>query len=141
MIELNEAESSVSAQIGLLGEPKIFTLPEAKALLPLVRRITKSAQDELSPINAQLDAMLVCDPRRGELSRAYETKVRRWVSKMERLGVTSSGLWRVDFDTGEGFLSWRFPELRIAYFRKYQTDFQGRQSLAEVIENTAPEWA
>ena len=141
MIELNEAEPSVLAQIGLLGEPKMFTLSEAKALLPLVRSITKTAFEELSPIGTQLDAMLVCDPRRGQLTGAYETKVRRWISKLERLGVTSSGLWRVDFDTGDGYLSWRFPELRIAYFRKYQTDFQGRQSLAEVIENTAPEWA
>ena len=43
MIELNEAEPSGLAQIGLLGEPKMFTLSEAKALLPLVRSITKTA--------------------------------------------------------------------------------------------------
>ncbi|SVB25215.1 uncharacterized protein METZ01_LOCUS178069, partial [marine metagenome] len=92
-------------------------------------------------VSAQLDEMLVCDPRRGELSRKYETLVRRWIAKMERLGLTSSGLWRIDFDTGEGYLSWRFPELRIAYFRDYQGDFSRRQPLAEVIEQTAPDWA
>ena len=141
MIELIEAESKVAAQIGIPGDPKVFTLSEAQALLPLVRGITETAYQSLALVSAQLDEMLVCDPRRGELSRKYETLVRRWIAKMERLGLTSNGLWRIDFDTGEGYLSWRFPELRIAYFRDYQSDFSRRQPLAEVIEQTAPDWA
>ena len=141
MIELIEAESKVAAQIGIPGDPKVFTLSEAQALLPLVRGITETAYQSLAIVRAQLDEMLVCDPRRGELSRKYETLVRRWIAKMERLGLTSNGLWRIDFDTGEGYLSWRFPELRIAYFRDYQGDFSRRQPLAEVIEQTAPDWA
>ena len=141
MIELIEAESKVVAQIGIPGDPEVFTLSEAQALLPLVRGITETAYQSLELVSAQLNEMLVCDPRRGELSRNYETLVRCWVAKMERLGLTSSGLWRIDFDTGEGYLSWRLPELRIAYYRDYRTDFCRRQPLAAVIDQTAPDWA
>jgi hypothetical protein len=50
-------------------------------------------------------------------------------------------LWRVDFDTGEGYLCWRFPELKIGFFREYNENFDERKPVKLLIEETAPIWA
>ena len=63
------------------------------------------------------------------------------MSKMERLGLVVKGLWLVDFDTGDGYLCWKYPELRINHYHEYNAGFAGRRELAEVIEELDPDWA
>jgi len=128
-------------QIGAVGEPRVFTLAEAEALLPLVRTITEQSADELAPIKQRLNNMLATDPRTPAVQREYEDVIKRWVSKLERLGVVVKGLWLVDFDTGDGCLCWKYPELRIAHYHGYDEGFAGRRPLAEVIEELDPDWA
>lgn len=128
-------------QIGACDEPRLFSLEEAQELLPLVRRMTAAAYDELQPVKQRLENMLASDPRINKIEAEYERIVRGWVAKMERLGLVVKGLWLLDFDTGDGYLCWKYPELRIAWFHDYQSGFAERQKLAEVIENFAPEWA
>ena len=67
--------------------------------------------------------------------------MRRWVAKMERLGLVIKGLWLVDFDTGDGYLCWKFPELKLGHYHTYQEGFSGRRPLREVIEEFDPDWA
>jgi hypothetical protein len=128
-------------QIGYCDDPRIFTLEEARRLLPLVWRITDSARRELDPVKERLGAMLPCDPRLKPVEIEYERIVRRWIGKMERLGLVVKGLWLADFDTGDGYLCWRFPERRLAYFHDYEEGFSGRRRLDEVIEELMPDWA
>ncbi len=85
--------------------------------------------------------LLDCDPRLPEIESDFENTVRRWVAQVQRLGLKVSGLWEVGFDTGDGYLSWRHPEIRLAYFRFYGDDFQCRRPLNDVIEEYQPEWA
>lgn len=133
--------------IGFRGERRVFSLAEAEELLPLVKRITHDAHRELQEMKKKMDALVV----RG-LNRAARREMRtleeqgaalaqNWTSKMERLGLAVKGLWVVDFDTGDGFLCWKYPELRIAYYHGYTAGFAGRRPLREVVEETAPEWA
>lgn len=137
--------SSASAvqihQIGAVSEPRVFTLAEARALMPLVRRITGLSVAELEPVKARLNNMLATDPRRPAVQREYESVIRRWVSKLERLGVVVKGLWMVDFDTGDGYLCWKYPELRIAHYHGYDDGFAGRRPLGQAIEELDPDWA
>jgi len=67
--------------------------------------------------------------------------VKRWMAKMNRLGLVVKGLWLVDFDTGDGYLCWKFPELRIGYFHAYHEGFTQRRPLHDVIEELDPDWA
>ncbi|HSH40540.1 MAG TPA: DUF2203 family protein, partial [Arenicellales bacterium] len=103
--------SSASAipihQIGSVGEPRVFTLAEAEALLPLVRNITEQSAEDLAPVKQRLNNMLATDPRTPAVQREYEDIIKRWVSKLERLGLVVKGLWLVDFDTGDGYLCWK----------------------------------
>ena len=128
-------------QIGSTEEPRIITLAEAKELFPLVRRITKESHDELVPIKQQLDNMLSTDPRIGVIEKRYERVVKRWVNKMERLGLVVKGLWLVDFDTGDGYLCWKYPEIELSYYHDYSSGFAGRRPLDLVIEEFDPDWA
>lgn len=124
-----------------VGESRIFTLAEARALFPLVREITEAGHAELVPVRELLAHMLPTDPSLAEAERRYELIVKRWVGKMERLGLVVKGLWLVDFDTGDGFLCWKFPELHLSHYHSYAEGFTGRRPLAEVIEELDPDWA
>jgi hypothetical protein len=128
-------------QIVPRGEPRAFTLAEAQALFPLVRRITHAAYQELEPVRRTLEGMVPTHPQIRDVERQYEAIVRRWVGKMERLGLVVKGLWLVDFDTGDGYLCWRFPELKIGYYHSYHEGFDGRRPLRDVVEELDPDWA
>ncbi|MGA8260309.1 MAG: DUF2203 domain-containing protein [Arenicellales bacterium] len=138
---MSSANAAQIHQIGAVGEPRIFTLGEAQSLLPLVRSITEQSAQELAPIKQRLNNMLATDPRTPAVQREYEEVIKRWVSKLERLGVVVKGLWLVDFDTGDGYLCWKYPELRIAHFHGYDEGYGGRRPLLEAIEELDPDWA
>ena len=128
-------------QIMACDDPRVFTLAEAEALFPLVRRITLEAHEELEPVRRKLEGMVPSNPRIQDVEHEYEEIVKRWVGKMERLGLVVKGLWLVDFDTGDGYLCWRFPELKLGYYHTYHDGYAGRRPLKEVIEELDPDWA
>lgn len=135
------AKQSAIPQIVPCDDPRMFTLAEAHALFPLVRRITEAAYRELEPVRRKLEAMVPANPRMQEVEREYEGIVKAWVGKMERLGLVVKGLWLVDFDTGDGYLCWKFPELKLGHYHGYHEGFSGRRPLREVIEELDPDWA
>ncbi len=150
---LSEGELSVSDTDGLHGhgdsvlaiqrpgQIRIFTLLEAQQIFPLVRNITAQAVDELAPILDAMRANMENHPVLQHQESLYEEIVQRWINKMERLGVVVSGLWLVDFDTGDGYLCWRHPESTLAYYHGHAQGFGQRRPLLEVIREMQPEWA
>ena len=128
-------------QIVTRDETRVFTLAEAEELFPLVRAITEVAWHELEPVRRRLESMVPSNPRLHALENEYEKIVKRWMAKMHRLGLTVRGLWLVDFDTGDGYLCWKFPELRLGHYHNYQDGFSGRRPLRDVIEELDPDWA
>ena len=141
MKSIEELGSAVIVQIGSPTDCKMYVLAEASELLPVVRKITENAYERLSKLDKRLEIMLLCDPRRTAIVDEYEKIVRKWVASITRLGAIPNGLWRIEFDTGEGYLSWRFPELRIGYFRGYGCQFDDRIPVKSLIEETDPIWA
>lgn len=128
-------------QIVARDETRVFTLAEAEEIFPLVRSITEAAWHELEPVRRRLESMVPANPRIHEVERDYEAIVKRWMAKMNRLGLVVKGLWLVDFDTGDGYLCWKFPELRIGHYHGYQEGFTARRPMREVIEEFDPDWA
>ena len=122
-------------------ETRVFTLAEAEELFPLVRAITEAAWRELEPVRRKLEAMAPANPQIHEIERQYEAIVKRWMAKMARLGLVVKGLWLVDFDTGDGYLCWKFPELKIGQYHGYHEGYTTRRPLREVIEELDPDWA
>ena len=136
-----EHDHEFVAQIMPYGEPRVFTLAEARALMPLVLKITTAAHKKLEPLRAQLQNSLMTEESTEVVEDEYRAIVQDWIGKLSRLGVTASNLWVVHFDTGDGHLCWRFPELRIASYHLYDDCEHGRRTLEEYIELFQPDWA
>lgn len=136
-----ELDSPFVAQIVPFDEERIFTLSEARALMPLVVKITTAAHKRLEPLRTQLQTVISTNGDSDSLvEEAYRKVVQEWIEKLQRLGVTASDLWVVHFDTGDGHICWRFPELRLASFHLYEDCENGRRSLDEYIELFQPDW-
>lgn len=136
-----EHEHAFMAQIVPCDEPRVFTLAEARALMPLILKITTAAHKRLEPLRTQLQENLLSEGTAESVEEEYRSIVQDWIGKLQRLGVTASNLWVVHFDTGDGHLCWRFPELRISSYHYYDDCEHGRRALDEYIELFQPDWA
>jgi len=121
---------------------KLFNLSEAQDLLPIIQSITEKHHAQLKPIQSHLNLMLSNDPRRQQLEWQYQEIVSRWRTKIQQLGAIVTGLWVVGFDVGDGgLLSWKYPELKVAYYIERGAEFSERIKLRDYIEETDPDWA
>lgn len=128
-------------QIGNPNAPRCFTLSEARETLTTIKPITAKAHKELEAIKRRLHTLLPSDPRIVAVEKEYEAIVRTWISKMSRLGLVVRGLWLLDFDSGDGYFCWKYPELTISHFHSYNGGFVERQPISEVIRESHPDWA
>jgi regulator of sirC expression with transglutaminase-like and TPR domain len=99
-------------------EKKIFTLAQAREMLPRVRQITSEAVARYDSLGE--------DP---ETEEERQELVREWVRQLSTLGVEIKGLWLVDFDSGAGYYCWKYPELSLDFFHGYEEGFAGRLPL------------
>ena len=109
--------------------PRIFTLDEALSVFPRVTALTDRAVSAAAVVEAQLVAVKESAERRTELEAEYADAVRGWAQDVMRLGCEVKGLWLVDFDNGEGYYCWRYPEERLEYFHDYASGFTGRTKI------------
>jgi hypothetical protein len=92
----------------------IFTLEEARALLPRVKEITQhSYPREVRRLEAQAQEAL-----------------QRWAAALKDHRVEVKGLWLADFDSGDGYYyCWQLGEDDIEHFHRYETGFAGRRPI------------
>jgi regulator of sirC expression with transglutaminase-like and TPR domain len=109
-------DHSAGASDGDVPERKVFTLEEAKSLLPRVRELTEEAADRYGRLTAEMEV------ERREL-------VSEWARELTSLGLEIKGLWLVDFDSGAGYYCWKYPEKDLAHFHSYEEGFGGRVPL------------
>lgn len=113
-----------------LDRKRTFSLAQAKDLLPVIYRITEDSQKELRSILNQIESLKGTPRDRVlELEGRLEAIVDRWNSKLERLGAVPKGVWLADFDHGDGYYCWKFPETDIRFSHGYNEGFTGRREL------------
>ena len=49
--------------------------------------------------------------------------------RFRRSDSQAKGLWLVDFDNGEGYYCWSYPEPAITHYHGYDDGFAGRISI------------
>lgn len=105
-------------------EPRAWSLEAARAVIPDVRRRTERAVKEIEAlIEGRSQRELDADAeRRGQIERV----VSLWVREMEALGADVKGLWLVDFDNGNGYFCWKWPEDELEHFHGYDDGFDAR---------------
>jgi hypothetical protein len=109
--------------------PPIFSLDQARALLPQVKHLTADAVRRAEALASQLQGLAEDHPEHVSLSASLRDVVTGWVEQVRALGLEANGLWLVDFDNGEGYYCWSYPEPAIAHFHGYDDGFAGRISI------------
>ena len=104
-----------------------FTLEEAQNLLPLVYRLTEEVAKKSKYLMLCIEALPDKKSARAiEIQGQINELIDKWQNKIERLGARPKGLWLADFDNGNGYYCWKFPEVKILYKHGYQDGFTGR---------------
>jgi hypothetical protein len=105
---------------------RIFSYDEALSTFPAVRDLTAAAVRQVEALTDGLDDSEETDARREKLVEARERIVRNWAREITSLGCEVKGVWLVDWDSGDGYYCWRFPEQSISFFHTYDEGFEGR---------------
>ena len=114
------------------GQRRVFSLEEAKELLPLIKRITAQSEHELRRVLTFMKHGQLPTEKKKELQRKTDRIIARWSAKISRMGVVVKGLWLVDFDMGRGYYCWKYGEEEIRYYHTYEDGFAGRVPLEQV---------
>lgn len=110
-----------------INRKKTFALAEARSLLPIIYRFTEDASREVKMNINRIDAYAdKSHPAVLLIEEEINLVIQRWQRKIEKLGAEPKGLWMADFDNGEGYFCWKFPENEIRHAHGYQDGFSGR---------------
>ena len=110
---------------------KSFTLEEAEEVLPIVLKITEETHRKMLNKCARLDAIKESQPEVAALlDQEIDQMYRKWKDKMEKLGAMPKGMWLADFDNGEGYYCWKYPEGKITHWHGYRDGFLGRKLIS-----------
>ncbi len=109
-----------------IGRKRQFTLLEARQTLAVVRRITERSIKQVEAVRRKHSGVRVrrsIDEFENELNEVLDD----WSHKVQQLGAEPKGLWLVDFDNGDGYYCWRYPEREISHTHGYDDGYAGRE--------------
>ncbi len=112
---------------------RIFTLEEARALMPRVKGLTEPAFELATSLAEELEGLEVASDAAGAeaLRERLNTLVSSWAEAVRDLGPDVKGLWLVDFDAGDGYWCWAYPEEGLDHWHSYEGGFRSRVPVAE----------
>ena len=114
-------------EIVQLNHKQVFTHSSAQELLPVIYRITETAQKEVRSLVNRMEAIKGMSAQRAsEIEVEINHVIERWQQKVQKLGASPKGLWLADFDHGTGYYCWKFPETSISFSHGYNDGFSGR---------------
>jgi len=106
----------------------VFTLDEAQDLMPRVKAITKPVFELATSLSQELQQIEERQEqaRADELRERLQTLVTIWADTIRDLGPEVKGLWLVDFDSGDGYWCWSYPEEDLGHWHSYAGGFGAR---------------
>jgi hypothetical protein len=128
-LEPATAKPDYNHRMTTAGGRGIFSLNQAQALLPQVKHLTADAVRQAESLAVQLHGLAEDDPEHVSLSAALKAVVDGWAGEVQSLGLEAKGLWLVDFDNGEGYYCWCYPEETVTHYHGYEDGFKGRMKI------------
>jgi hypothetical protein len=116
------------------GSPKrpsrrIFSYDEALSTFPVVRDLTNAAVRQVEAVVSSIQSREELAARQAEIEETCDGIVHEWARQITGLGCEVKGRWLVDWDSGDGYYCWRFPEKTISFFHTYEEGFSGRMPI------------
>ena len=112
-----------------LGSRRLFTLSEARQLLPSVQQMAAEAVRQAEALADALEEIEEDDPQRTLLGAELKLIVDDWPERIREMGLVAKGLWLVDFDNGQGYYCWQHPESSLSHYHEYEEGFAGRMKI------------
>jgi len=103
-----------------------FSYHQALAMLPSVQQLTEVAVSRVEALFNRVQSRAEMRRREDELRLAMDEIAQQWAAEITSLGCEAKGLWLVDWDSGDGYYCWKYPEETIAFFHSYEDGFAGR---------------
>lgn len=117
-------------------QQKVFSHDEVNQILPLIYRLTEEVSKEVRLLVQCLETLPdKTSDRALEIEARVDRYIHNWQGKIKRLGGHPKGLWLVDFDNGNGYYCWKFPETKVSYVHGYKDGFSGRKLLEGELPN------
>ena len=95
----------------------VHSLEQANQLMPYLQGITQKAASEVLVLAQERDLFEVDEQGYDDCVEKIQDVIDVWVEKVDQTGAKSRGLWSVDFDKGDGYYSWKYPEPTLEYCR------------------------
>lgn len=134
MSEVNHIELDKLNNIVELKPKKVFEYSEIQEILPIVLRITKQYSEKVNKLIQKLEHIRHQEKNVSEVEIEINSLIQEWQIKVEKLGAVTKGLWIADFDSGDGYFCWKFPEEKILFWHGYRDGFSGRRPISEYLE-------
>lgn len=105
-------------------EERIFTLADARALLPWLREATVEAEAQVRSLQAEGG-----DPE--EAQARLRVIIQHWAETAVKLGALPKQPFTVDFNSGSDYFCWEYPEMDIQFRHGYNAGYAGRKPIEE----------
>jgi hypothetical protein len=108
---------------------RVFSYDEALSTFPIVRDLTAAAVRQVEAVLAAVQSREELAARQAEIEETCDGIVEAWARQVSDLGCEVKGRWLVDWDNGDGYFCWRFPEKTLSFFHSYEEGFSGRMPI------------
>lgn len=98
----------------------------------IISHFTKDISKVVDGLLARLEGLDIKDTKTAtELEGQVESLIEGWNRKVRKLGGEPKGIWMADFDSGDGYYCWKFPESDIQHWHDRNSGFASRITLHE----------
>lgn len=88
-----------------------FTQAEVNELIPVLHRVTGDAMDRVRALTGRYGELSDIDPEQAVLEHQISGIIQIWGRKVMKLGARPTGIWEVEFETGDDFpRKWKYPD-------------------------------
>jgi hypothetical protein len=129
----SDIKDNVNGDLEIIGinRKSVFTIEEARRVFPIVFRLTKSYSERVQILVQKLELHTentrTPDKAQAEVIEAEAGRlIQEWQTKMQKLGGLPNGQWVVDFDSGDGYFCWKYPERELVFWHHYRDGFTKR---------------
>ena len=91
-----------------------------------MRDLTETAVRQIEALVNRIQSRDEMERRKEELEEATKSIIGAWAEEISSIGCEVKGLWLVDWDSGDGYYCWRYPEASLAFYHSYEDGFKGR---------------